>query len=196
MPDERPLRADARRNRERVLAAARLVLGRNGRAASMRDIAAEAGVGLATIYRQFPTKEALYEAIAMARVHRLLDRARDLDGSEDAAGALLEVVAFSVGEAAGEKALAESLAEAGRDPKAGTHGLYRELEAETERLLRRAQADGTIRPDVTIEDVIALITALCLGVDGQGWSAAVRGRVVGVVADGLRATSPLDKRNG
>lgn len=194
---EKPMRADARRNRERVLAAAEVVLGRDGRAASMRDIAAEAGVGLATIYRQYPTKEALYEAIAMARVDRLLERARSLQAHPDAAAALVEMIAFAVAESTGEKALADSLAEAGRDPKGGTDALYRELESETDHLLQRAQADTTVRADVTIDEVAALITALCLAADRQRWGTAMRDRVVDVVADGLRSGGGerLTKRN-
>jgi AcrR family transcriptional regulator len=72
---QRPLRADARRNRASVIAAAELVLARDGMSASMREIARQAGVWLATVYRQFPTKAALYETITRDRVQRLLARA-------------------------------------------------------------------------------------------------------------------------
>ena len=66
----RPLRADARRNRERVIAAARVVFAEQGRDAQMDDVASRAGVGVGTVYRHFPTKEALIEALAIDRFER------------------------------------------------------------------------------------------------------------------------------
>ena len=76
--EARPRRADAARNRERVLASAEAVLARDGLSASMRAIAADAGVGLGTIYRNFPTQEALYQAIIVRRTEALIAEAAEL----------------------------------------------------------------------------------------------------------------------
>src|SRR3954465_2303509 len=73
----RPLRADARRNRERVITAAGAVFAEHGRDAQMDDVAKRAGVGVGTVYRHFPTKEALIEALAMDRFERILAAGRE-----------------------------------------------------------------------------------------------------------------------
>ncbi|WP_430785503.1 TetR/AcrR family transcriptional regulator [Actinoplanes sp. G11-F43] len=171
MPDSsRPLRADAARNRLKVIEAAERVLAKDGAAASMRDIAGRAGVGLATVYRQFPTKESLFEAIVAERVARLLARAR-MD-AEDPGAAFAEFVTFAVEESTGERALAE----AGHDALWETVGT----------LLRRAQDAGRIRPDARVDEVFALITALCLTADRQQWDEELRTRTLAIVFDGLR----------
>lgn len=182
----RPLRADAARNRVKVLEAAERVLAKHGAAASMREIGRQAGVGLATIYRQFPTKEALFEAILVERVNGLLDRARVAADADDPGAAFFEFFTFAVVESTGEKALADSLAEAGLDPKAGTAPMYRELEGATEALLRRAQSAGQVRGDVGMTEVLALITAMCLAAERQQWDEDQSARTLAVVFDGLR----------
>lgn len=184
--EARPLRADAARNRTKVLEAAERCLAKEGSAASMREIARQADVGLATIYRQFPTKEALFEAILVGRVDRLLDRARAAADSEDPGAAFFGFFTFAVVESTGEKALADSLAEAGLDPKAGTAPMYRELEGVTEVLLRRAQSAGQVRGDIGMGEVLALIIATCLAADRQRWDDDLRARTLAVVFDGLQ----------
>jgi len=153
----------------------------------MREIARKAGVGLGTIYRQFPTKEALFEAIVVDRVTRLLDHANSAALSTDPGPAFFEFLDYAVATSTGEKALADSLAAAGLDPKAGATPLYRELEATTEHLLRRAREAGAVRPHVALPEVLALIVSMCVTADRQAWSPDLRGRVLAVVFDGLRA---------
>ncbi|MEU6644609.1 helix-turn-helix domain-containing protein [Saccharomonospora sp. NPDC046836] len=182
----RPLRADAQRNRLKVLAAAERVLAKDGSAASMREIARQAGVGLATIYRQFPTKEALYEAVVVERVRRLLDHAHAAAHATDPGDAFFTFFTFAVTETTGEKALVDSLAVAGLDPKAGTAPMHRDLEKATGVLLRRAQAAGAVRAEVGMAEVLALITAMCLAADRQHWDEQLRTRSLTVVFDGLR----------
>ncbi|MEU6644499.1 hypothetical protein ABZ863_18360 [Saccharomonospora sp. NPDC046836] len=84
------------------------------------------------------------------------------------------------------KALVDSLAEAGLDPKAGTAPMRRDLEDATQVLLGRAQDAGAVRPDVELPEVIALITALCLAADRQQWNETLRIRTLDVVFDGFR----------
>ncbi len=185
-PVERAMRADARRNRTKVLAAAEIVLAQQGAQASMREIARQAGVGLATIYRQFPTKEALFEAIVVDRVNRLLERARAAAESSQPGAVFFEFLDYAVATSTGEKALADALAQAGLDPKAGTTPFYRDLEATTGILLQRAQDAGEVRAHIALPEVLALIVSMCVTADRQAWSPELRGRVLAVVFDGLR----------
>ena len=186
-PTGRVVRADARRNRGRVVEAAQQLIAEHGMAATMRDIAQAAGVGLGTVYRHFPTKESLYEAIAQQRVHRLLDLAREGLAAADAGLAFRNFFTVTIAESVGEKALIDALDRAGLDPKAGTGGLYRELEGLTAELLARAQAAGAIRPEVGIDEVIALIVSCCVAADRQRWSPELIQRVLDVLFEGMIA---------
>ncbi|MFI6375699.1 TetR/AcrR family transcriptional regulator [Streptomyces sp. NPDC050546] len=169
-----------------MLEAAEIVLAKDGMAASMREIARHAGVGLATIYRQFPTKEALHEAIVVERVLRLLEEARAAAEAPDPGEAFFAFFTLAVAESTGEKALVDSLWQAGVDIKASTASMYRELEDATEALLVRAQAAEAVRADVRMPEVLALITATCLAADRQQWDEALRTRTLSIVFDGLR----------
>src|SRR5256885_9412471 len=117
--ETRPLRADARRNRARVLAAAEEILARDGLSASMRTIAERAEVGLGTIYRHFPTQEALYQAIIVDRQQRLVAEATPLLTSGDPGAAFFGYLTRIVENATEKKAMGDVLAGAGIDPKAG-----------------------------------------------------------------------------
>ncbi|KQB84864.1 TetR/AcrR family transcriptional regulator [Corynebacterium lowii] len=186
---KRPLRADAARNRARVLDAAEYVLARDGSAASMREIARQAGVGLGTIYRQFPTKESLFEEIIAERLKRFLEYARAALTHDDPSAAFFDFFAFAVQESAGEKTLVDALTEAHRDPRIGFASQVRELENTTEALLRRAQKEGSVRGDVALAEVLALILAMCAASDQQNWGEELRGQTLNVIFDGLRSST-------
>lgn len=183
----RPMRADARRNRLKVISTAERVLASEGSAASMREIARRASVGLATVYRQFPTKEALLEAIVDERINRLLTHAREAADSPHPSEAFFNFFDFAVESATGEKALADSLAQAGIDTKGATQSRWRELKATTATLLARAQNEGGIRTDTTMSEILALIAATSLAADRQQWSTERRRRTLQIIFDGLRA---------
>ncbi len=93
------MRADARRNRDRILEVAREVFATEGVAASLDEIARRAGVGPGTLYRHFHTKEALFEAVVQDRVRRLVDRARAMRGAEDPTAALFTLLGGIVADA-------------------------------------------------------------------------------------------------
>ncbi|MDQ3850706.1 MAG: TetR/AcrR family transcriptional regulator [Actinomycetota bacterium] len=186
--DDRPLRADARRNREKVLAAARVVLGERGLDATMEDIAHRAGVGVGTVYRHFPTKEALVRALAeahFAALAEVVEAALDEDGDpwEVFAGAIWR----SAAPTAGDVALCEIIAGHPTAVHAAAMGQQR-LEAATRRLIARAQEAGTMRADVTVQDIR---TIMC----GFGHVAAAQRsgapmdwkRYLTIALDGLRA---------
>ncbi|MBF8192699.1 TetR/AcrR family transcriptional regulator [Nonomuraea sp. K274] len=189
MPESKPLRADARRNRVRILAAAELVLARDGLSASVREIARQADVGMATIYRQFPTKEALYEAIVVSRIQALVEEFRELAVADDAGAAFFHFFSRLVEESTHKKMLADALADAGIDVEAGMAELAQEMARVIEPLLTRAQRAGVIREDLAMAELMALLTAACLAAERNRWDDAWRTRVLGLMFDGLRASN-------
>jgi AcrR family transcriptional regulator len=179
---DRPLRADARRNRERVLVAARDVFAESGFAVPLDEIAARAGVGPGTVYRHFPTKEALFEAVALARVEDLASAAREGAEADDAGAAFDGFLARLADEAVLKADLPDALAGSGSDAVAAA---VRDMHHALDRLLRRAQEAGAVRPDVRVGDVIALLKGLLHSLRG-GADPGLAGRVLAVVTDGLR----------
>ncbi|MEW9549302.1 TetR/AcrR family transcriptional regulator [Nonomuraea sp. NPDC050783] len=178
------MRADAQRNRARVLEAAEQVLARDGLAASMREIAEVAGVGVGTIYRQFPTKEALYQAIVLDRQRRLVERAAELAGAPDPGEAFFAFFTRVVEDSTVKKVLVDALREAGIDPKAGLP----DIRGAIAELLRRAQDAGAVRADVGMAELLALLSATSLAAQHNNWDADLRTRTLRVVFDGLRPT--------
>jgi AcrR family transcriptional regulator len=154
------MRADARKNYNHLLAVARDVVTENGADASMRDIARRAEVGLATVLRHFPTREALFEALLRANLDALTQKAGELETSNPPGEALVswfrEGVAF-VHSYSGVVAL---MASAHADPDSALYASCTAVHEAGERLLRRAQADGTARTDMDGVDLFALMSAL------------------------------------
>jgi len=179
------------RNRAALLEAARVVFQRDGLAAQIDDIAAQAGLGVGTLYRHFPTKEALIELMVRERVTVLLESARAALQAPDAWEGLQSFVwGFATFEAE-DRAIADVLVEAQqRDvPRQFDNELLEIVRA----LVARAQAAGQLRADVSGQDVL---TAVCmigkvmeLGADDDSgrWR-----RLVGVILQGLRATTSAD----
>jgi AcrR family transcriptional regulator len=170
-----------------VFAAAEEVLARDGLSASMRDIAARAGVGLGTIYRHFPTQEALYQAIIVDRTQRLVTEAEALALAEDAGAAFFGYFTRIVANAAEKKAMADVLADAGIDPKAGVAHLGSDMRRAISVLLGRAQAAGAVRADLVLAEVLALLSGACLAAERHQWSPSFRDRTLSILFDGLRA---------
>jgi AcrR family transcriptional regulator len=186
----KPLRADARRNRVRLLEAAEVVLAAEGPAASIEAIARHAGVGIGTVYRHFPTKEALLEAIIVQRYQRLLEETETLTTDEDPGAAFERFFTRVVEESAAKKAVAAPLASAGVDVHAATAEVGRELMAAFEMLLDRAQRAGAVRADVSGEEVRALLIGASLAAEqgaGMAGGPDVRARALEILFDGLRA---------
>jgi AcrR family transcriptional regulator len=191
------MRADAARNRDRVLEAAELVLTLDGLDAPMRAIARQAGVGVGTVYRQYPTKEALYQAIMADRMERLVARASSLAGDIDA-GRVDAGTAFCayfesmVTDATTKKIFADALADAGIDAKAASgeaasgEAAGHDVPTAIETLLVRAQRSGAVRADARLPEVLGLLSGACLAAKQQHWDAELRGRTLGIIFDGLR----------
>jgi AcrR family transcriptional regulator len=180
----RVLRADARRNREKVLRAADQLLAAHGTDVCIDAIASRAGVGVGTVYRNFPTKEALWEALLVARMEVLVDAARTAAEADDAGEAFVAFVRRASDEFVNSKALADAMVSAGLDCGAAKRGVSDRLLEAVQGLLDRAQEAGLVRPDVTVADVSALM--LSLGqVDPSVMDASQRSRCVALLCDSL-----------
>lgn len=154
------MRADARKNYDRLLSVARDVVTEHGADASMRDISRRAEVGLATLLRHFPTREALFEALLRENLDTLTQKASDLETSSPPDDALeswfREGVAF-VGSYSGVVAL---MASAHADPDSALYAPCMAVRSAGARLLLRAQEEGTARADMDADDLFALMSAL------------------------------------
>jgi AcrR family transcriptional regulator len=182
----KPLRADARRNREKVLAAARAVFAEQGVDAQMDDVARRADVGVGTVYRHFPTKEALLNALSDEVFAVVAVYVRTLMTLDDPWEAFTRALWFCAEKTAGDRAFTEILAETRRFPPRSCPG-KEDLLVTTGELMDRCKAAGVMREDAMVEDIGLL---MC----GVGSAAAMEHRVPGawrrhlaIVLDGLRA---------
>ncbi|WP_280363890.1 TetR/AcrR family transcriptional regulator [Nocardia wallacei] len=152
----KPMRADARRNRDLVLATARDMLSAEGLSVSFDEIARRAGVGVGTVYRHFPTREALYEAVLRGRLEQFVEDAQGLAAADaDPGRTFLDYFTRLVGEVALNQALCETL-------ETGTEAIVSEevrdqFRAQFATLLRRAQHAGTVRSDLDTADAMDLL---------------------------------------
>jgi AcrR family transcriptional regulator len=185
-PDTRPLRADAARNRARILEAAESVFATEGLSAPIDDIARAADVGIGTVYRHFPTKEALFDAIVVSRVQRLVDEAESRADDDDPGTTFFEMFSIWVEHGTKHKALVETLTNDGFDVVAATAELKQHLRRAVEVLLVRAQRAGAIRDDIRVDDVMSLLAAACHASAYSGYDPALRARTVAIMSDGLR----------
>ena len=179
-------RADAQRNRERVLEAAKTVFSAGGPDASLEAVAREAGVGIGTLYRHFPTREALYEAVYRREVEQLGELAEALKSEGAPVEALRRWLRANVEFVATKKGMAAALAlAAGGPPSELTALSYDRLTKAIAILLERAASSGEIRADVSAEDLLRTLVGMCLLHDQPGWQAGVI-RMLDVLVDGLR----------
>jgi AcrR family transcriptional regulator len=178
----RPKRADARRNYDKLIAAAREAFTERDRSASLEDIARRAGVGIGTLYRHFPTRADLIEAVYVEEVEALCRSAADLTDAPPW-DALVGWLHRFIGYVATKQALAEELfAVADRDAE-----LFKSCRVAFygagEPLLRRAQEAGAVRPDVSIDDVVQMVGGIA---KIQATDPAIVERILSVALDGLR----------
>ena len=181
---ERHLRADAQRNRERILEAATGLMATHGIDVPIDEIAELAQVCVGTVYRNFPTKGALFEALLMARIAPLVAAARSAATADDPGDAFVTFVRQVSDEFADFRALADAMAESGVDLSAAKQHISGDLIVAVEELLRRAQAAGRVRPDVTISDVSAMMAGLSHA-DPSFMDPPQRQRCVALVCDSL-----------
>jgi AcrR family transcriptional regulator len=154
------MRADARRNYDHLLVVARDVVAEQGADASLRDVARRAGVGLGTLYRHFPTREALLEALLRTNVDEATARAADLETSSTPEDALVSWLRDSVAITHEYRGVGALLTAAIEDTESALNASCVALHEAGTRLLERAQAAGIARADIDGTDLFALVAAL------------------------------------
>jgi AcrR family transcriptional regulator len=178
-------RVDARANRSRILDVAEDVFGQGGASASTEEVARLAGVGIATVFRHFPTKAALLEAVLVRRFDRLRERAETMLTAADPGRAFADFFSYLVADAATKIAITEALLDAGgdRDGAAGpaSDGLRRAVGA----LLRHAQLAGAVRSDVELPEVYALLVGTSQAAARAHLDEQARSRLLAIVGYGL-----------
>ena len=180
MPN-RAQRSDARRNRERVIAAARELLARDGLDAQMDEIARAAGVGVGTVYRHFATKEELVEALAFDRFERLREVAEAALAIDDPLAGFEHLIRASAAIQTADRSLSEVLTSQPERMMRAAESVG--MEDLVRRVVERAKANGSLRPDVRWEDVPMFMCALAGTFSGPF---ANPDRYVTVILDGLR----------
>ena len=188
MAKKKALRADAERNRQRVLEVAEAVFATEGLAVPIDEVARRAGLGVGTLYRHFPTKEALFLAIVVDRMERLVDDAQALAGAPDPGEAFFGILARIVREGSAKRDFMDALSSASADVGRKLAGLKGSFRSALAVLLERAQDSGTVRRDVSVLEVLALITGAFASMERLGPSAGGRDRLLAVVCDGLRSS--------
>ena len=189
------LRADAARNRERLLKAATAVFSGGGADASLEAVARRAGVGIGTLYRHFPTREALFEAVYRHEVQQLSDLAEHLKDEPSPVEAIRRWLRSWVEFVATKKGMIDALALA----VAGDSELHarssEQLRSAADVLLKRAVAAGEIRSDIPPEDLVRTLVGMCYMHHQPGWQANVL-RMIDVLVDGLRLPGKIGKSSG
>jgi AcrR family transcriptional regulator len=187
IPD-RPLRADARRNRERILAAARAVFAESGIDSQMDAVADRAGVGVGTVYRHFPTKEALLAELVAERFQAFCAEAeRALDRTDgEPFEVFADVLRANARGMAADAGTRHAMTAGGEAVWVVAEAPRQRLLAASDRLIARAQAAGTMRPDVSAADLPQLMCGLSavMGLDGPGFDWR---RHLELLIDALRA---------
>jgi AcrR family transcriptional regulator len=178
-------RADAVRNRERVLEAAKIVFSAGGPDASLEAVAKRAGVGIGTLYRHFPTREALFEAVYRREVQQLGELAEALKSEPDPVDALRRWLRSNVEFVATKKGMSAALALAMHSSSELTAYSFERLTKAVAALLDRAVAAGEIRSDISPEDLLRALVGMCYLHDQPGWQKSVV-RLLDVFVDGLR----------
>ena len=185
-PVVKHLRADARRNRARLLAVAEDIFATRGLSVSTEEIAAASGVGIGTLFRHFATKEALLAAVFVERLRALAGEAQALALAPDPGAAFFGFFTEVLLQARSKSAIADALASAGVDLKHTAADVKDELNSALERLLSNAQLAGAVRDDITIAELLAVLVGASRAVQQLGGDAELEARTITVFLDGLR----------
>lgn len=178
-------RADAVRNRTRVLDAAKVVFNAGGPDASLEAVAKRAGVGIGTLYRHFPTREALFEAVYRREVRQLGDLADQLKSDASAIDALRRWLRSTVELVATKKGMLAALALVAYNSSELYADTFDRLTRAAGTLLQKAIDAGEIRSDISPEDLLRALIGMCYMHDRPGWQDSVM-RLLDVFVDGLR----------
>lgn len=180
------MRADAQRNRARVLEVAADIFAAEGLSIPIHEIARRAGVGTGTVSRHFPTKESLFQAVLLDRMEHLVRLAGALTENEEPGEAFFAFFSLMIEEGAANRGVVDALAGAGFDFQATAADSAYDVMGAWRRLLERAQQAGAVRADTNLADVKALLAG-CLGRERDAPDPAARARMLAIVRAGLGA---------
>jgi len=187
-PAARKPRIDAQRNRERLIDVAKTAFAEAGADASLEEIARRAGVGIGTLYRHFPTRDAIIEAVYRREVQNLADAAERLLGVRPPGEALHEWMHLFIDYIAAKKLIAPALG----TMVCGVSDLFAASGAliigAVNRLVDAAKAQGDIRPDIDPEDLLRALAGFAYASSAPGWEASAK-RLIDILMDGLRRTA-------
>lgn len=181
-------RADALRNRARILEAAAAIFAEQGASASTEAVAARAEVAIGTVFRHFPTKPDLVSAVVMNAWEKLVAEVDGLVGNAKDREALRAFCASVMAMAAANRVVLAKLAETGT--RVHVVDALRQLRPHVELLLERAQAAGVVRGDVIADELIAVLGALCQEAITEDWPAPLRARALAILFEGLGGAAP------
>jgi AcrR family transcriptional regulator len=184
--EPRPMRADAAKNHEKILKAAEEIFALDGVGVPIDIVAERAGVGIGTLYRHFPTKEALYEAIVMTRLSELIATADEYATNPDPQEGLCSFLHEFARQASEKHDLFDALGQAGIDVKARFSDLVEDLVVRIDGLRQRAVDAGSLRDDVSTKDIMALVVGSCHAAGQGGAGDASLDRLLEIILAGLQ----------
>jgi AcrR family transcriptional regulator len=191
-PSAPPLRADAERNRQRLLAAAKDLFATRGLDVTLDEVARHAGVGTGTAYRRFPNKDALIDALMVDRIGELAEIARECLEEPDPWRGLTRYFERALALQAADRGLKDVLFSSGRGRERSNQARQRIAPVVT-KLVRRAQEAGAVRSDIAVSDVPLINFMLNTVVDfGRDVEPDLYRRYLAIVLDGLRPRDDLE----
>jgi AcrR family transcriptional regulator len=183
-PNGTPMRKNARANRERILAAAEAVFGASGELGSTEDVADRAGVGIATVFRHFPTKEALIEATLVRQFDLLNEQASRLAGGPDPGRAVRQLIVTLIETSSTKLTLISLVGESGQLP-AAVQEATSQVQATIGGILARAKNDGAVAEDVTVDEFFLLVRGLAQGAATMPAAPVTLDRAIEIICRGL-----------
>jgi AcrR family transcriptional regulator len=186
MCEHRPMRADAARNHEKILLAAEEIFALDGVTVPIDIVAERAGVGIGTLYRHFPTKEALYEEIVVTRLKGLIATADECSKNPDAQEGLCSFLREFAHQASEKHDLFDALGQAGIDIKVRFFDVLEELMVRIDALRQRAVDEGGVRDDVATKDMLNLVMGTCHAAGQSGVDGASLQRLVDIILAGIK----------
>jgi AcrR family transcriptional regulator len=178
-------RADAQRSYDRIVEAAGTIIGRDGYTASLEEIARVAGVGSATLHRHFASRWELLDAVFTDQVNALCDDARRSAATKPAGAALVDWLRALTRESARNHGLAASMFAERPGDYVSDDSCHEKIEAAGELLLGNAVAEGAVRSDAALADLLKLISAIVISTEGSGDAATESESLINLVLEGI-----------
>ena len=188
-PNGTPMRKNARANRERILAAAEAVFGAAGELGSTEDVADRAGVGIATVFRHFPTKDALIEATLVRQFDRLGEQASRLAGEPDPGRAVRKLIVTLIETSSTKLTLISLVGESGQLPPAVQEATGR-VQAAIGDVLAQAKNEGVVAEDVTVEEFFVLVRGVGQAAATLPAARVTLDRAIEIICRGLAPARP------